>query len=139
MHDNVAGGAAAADSASTDAADMASSSASDAVVEVVHYASAVVQGDDRTDAEGLSDTVQDTVRFKRSRPDMRDREGWEFEAAIAVCFSFGRGGPSQKERVHLSETEFMRRFMYDGHCELAQNELLLVHAFDRAAHSELLR
>lgn len=108
-------------------------------VEVVPNASVVVQGDQRTDAQRVEDALQGTIRVKRTGPVMRDGENGAVEAAFVRSFPFGRGGPSEKRKVHLAEAEVMRRLMMDGYREFGRNQLLLVYAFDRAARVKMLR
>lgn len=108
-------------------------------VQVVQNASVVIQGDQRTDAERVEDALQGTIRVKRTGPVMRDGDDGGVEAAFVRSFPFGRGGPSEKRKVHLAEAEVMRRLMMDGYREFGRNQLLLVYAFDRVARGKMLR
>ena len=81
---------------------------------------------------------EETVRVRRSGSIMRDGECGDIEAAFVSAFPFGRGGPSEKRQVYLSETGILRRVMLDGYREFGRNQLLLVHAFDIAARRKML-
>jgi len=140
-HPPTDGGGATAEAAAAAAggAPAAATSGADCEVEVVRDASVVVQVDYRTEEERVRTAFEETVRVRRSGPVMRDGEFGDIEAAFVTVFPFGRGNPSEKRPVYLSETEVIRRVMLDGYREFGRNQLLLVHAFDRAARIKMLR